>query len=135
MTDERHSAYAAFFLRVSLGVLMLAHAYSKVFGMGIEAATKWFGSMGLPPAAIYGIIGLEVIGGLALIFGILTRWIAILFAVEFIATIYFVHGAKGWLAGGGGWEYSAMLAVMAVALALLGDGAFAVTGRSRSTTT
>jgi putative oxidoreductase len=52
-----------------------------------------------------------------------------------LGTIVMVHGANGfWFtAKGGGWEYPAFWAIALVALALLGEGAFALRlGRSQT---
>jgi putative oxidoreductase len=84
--------------------------------------------VGFPGFLAYPVIAFEIIGGAMLILGILPRWIAGLAAVELLVAST-VHWANGWAfaaPNGGGWEYPVFLAVTAAALALLGDGAYAM---------
>jgi len=120
--------YAALILRVSLGVMFLAHAALKVFVFTIPGFVGFFGSLGLPAILAYGVFALEVVGGVALILGIYASWFAVPLALEILATIVFVHGANGWLFtnNGGGWEYPAFWAIGLIVLYLLGDGAMAL---------
>ncbi len=70
----------------------------------------------------------ELIGGLLLVSGIYTRWVALgLFPILLVAT-FKAHGANGWLFTnqGGGWEFPAFFAVATVVQFLLGDGAYAI---------
>ena len=119
--------YAALILRVSLGVMFLAHVGLKIFVFSVPGFVGYFGSLGLPAILAYGVIALELFGGLALILGIYASWVAVPLALEMIGTIVFAHGANGWLFTnkGGGWEYPAFWAIALVALYLLGDGAMA----------
>jgi putative oxidoreductase len=67
----------------------------------------------------------EFVGGLLLVGGVYTRWVALgLFPILLVATLK-AHGANGWLFTnkGGGWEFSAFFAVATVVQFLLGDGA------------
>ena len=134
MVDSRLAPYAALVLRLALGVVLLAHAAVKVFVFTPAGFIKFFASLGLPEWFAYFIIALEVVGGIALILGVLARWVALPIAGEFIGTIVMVHGAKGWVfsSPGGGWEYPAFMAAAALALALLGDGAYALLRSWRS---
>jgi putative oxidoreductase len=127
MINQTTAPYAALLLRVSLGVLFLAHVALKIFVFTIPGFVGYFQSLGLPAAFAYAIIALEVIGGIALIVGFYAPWFALLLAVEMVGTIVKVHGANGWLFTNkdGGWEYPAFWAVALVVLFLLGDGAYA----------
>ena len=109
MIDNKTAPYAALVLRLATGAAFLAHAYLKAFVFGMAGAGKYFASLGLPDWFVYPILALEVCGGLALIAGVLVRWVAIPLLVELLATIVLVHGANGWLASakGGGWEFPA----------------------------
>ena len=120
--------YAALILRVSLGVMFLAHVWLKIFVFTVPGFVAFFGSLGLPAILAYGVIVLELLGGLALILGIYTGWVALALALEMLGTIVFVHGANGWVFTnkGGGWEYPAFWAIALVALYLRGDGAMAL---------
>ena len=128
MINTSTTPYGVTLLRVSLGVLFLAHAGLKIFVFTIPGFVAYFASLGLPALFAYGVIALELAGGLALILGIYAPWVALPLALEMFGTIVMVHGANGWLFTnkGGGWEYPAFWAVSLIALSLLGDGALAL---------
>ena len=136
MIRSSTAPYGVALLRVSLGILFLAHVALKVFVFTIPGFVGYFASLHLPPIMAYGTIALELVGGVALILGIYAPWIAIPLALEMLGTIVIVHGANGWLFTnkGGGWEYPAFWAVSLVVLSLLGDGALALrpTGAHRT---
>jgi putative oxidoreductase len=133
MIDGRTAPYAALVLRLAIGLMFLAHAGLKIFVFTPAGFVKYFAGLGLPEWFAYAIIALEVIGGLALILGVLARWVALILAAELIGTIVMVHGAKGFAFtnAGGGWEFPALWAVAAVALALLGDGPYTLVRSTR----
>ncbi|GLU33731.1 DoxX family protein [Trinickia caryophylli] len=128
MINERTAPLAALLLRVSLGILFLAHVGLKIFVFTIPGFVGFFGSLGLPPIAAYLTLALETVGAIMLILGIYASWIALPLAAEMLGTIVMVHGANGWLFTnkGGGWEYPAFWALALVVLFLLGDGACAL---------
>ena len=134
MINDKTAPLAALLLRLSLGILFLAHVGLKLFVFGIPGVVGYFASLGLPAIAAYLTIVLELVGGIALILGIWASWVALPLAVEMLGTIALVHGANGWLFTnkGGGWEYPAFWAIALVALFLLGDGAYALRPAKRA---
>ncbi|HEY0205110.1 MAG TPA: DoxX family protein [Acetobacteraceae bacterium] len=128
MTDPRTAPYAAFILRLSLGLMFLAHAGVKLFVFTPSGTAGFFGQLGLPPALAYVVIAAELLGAAALIAGVWPRLAALALAPILLGAIATVHGGNGWLFtnAGGGWEYPAFWAVGLVALALVGDGAWAL---------
>lgn len=120
--------YAALLLRVSLGVMFLAHSLIlKVFTFGLAGTSQWFVSVGLPGWLAYAVCFAEIIGGTMLIMGVYTRWAA-LALLPILLGAAFVHGPNGWVfsAPNGGWEYPIFLALAAVVQSLLGNGAFSL---------
>jgi len=131
--DLDTAPYAITLLRVSLGILFLAHGLLKVFVFTLPGTAQFFQSVGLPGIMAYGVTPMEIIGGLMLIVGLYSRWVAlVLFPILLVASIK-VHGANGWLFTneGGGWEFPAFFAVATLVQFLLGDGAYGVTARLR----
>jgi putative oxidoreductase len=128
MINQKTAPYAALLLRLSLGVMFLAHVALKIFVFGVPGTVGFFQSLGLPAIVAYGVIALELLGGIALIVGFYAPYVALPLAVEMLATIVIVHGANGWLFTNkdGGWEYPAFWAVALIVLFLLGDGAYAL---------
>jgi putative oxidoreductase len=126
--------YAALILRVSLGIMFLAHVALKIFVFTVPGFVGFFASLGLPAILAYAVIAIELLGGIALILGIYASWVAVPLALEMLGTIVLVHGANGWqfTNKGGGWEYPAFWTVGLVALYLLGDGAMALKPAARN---
>jgi len=127
-TVNTRADYAAFLLRVSLGILFLAHAGLKIFVFTLPGTVGFFESLGLPGFLAYAVIMLEVVGGIALIIGYYGNYFAILLALDLLGAIATVHGKAGFFFTNpkGGWEYLALWIVALIAVFLLGDGAFAV---------
>ena len=53
----------------------------------------------------YVVMFLELVGGICLIIGLFTRFVAAALAIEMLVALLFVHLPKGYAAGGGGYEY------------------------------
>jgi putative oxidoreductase len=135
MVDTRTAPYAALILRITLGILFLAHAGLKVFVFTPAGAAQFFGSLGLPPALAYLTIAAETAGGIALLLGFFTRWVSLALIPVLLGAIAFVHGPAGFFFNNpnGGWEYLAFWIAALVTQALLGDGALAVRAGSAKT--
>lgn len=127
MIEARTAPYAAFTLRIALGAMFIAHALLKVFVFTLPGTVQFFESIGLPGMLAYVTIGAELVGGVMLILGIGTRWVAALLIPVLLGATW-AHASNGWLftAPNGGWEYPAFLTVAALAQALLGSGAFSL---------
>jgi putative oxidoreductase len=127
MIDARTAPYAALLLRVSLGVMFIAHALLKVFVFTLPGTAQFFASVGFPAWMAYPVTGAELIGGVLLIGGVYSRWIA-LALVPVLLGATAVHWANGWLftAQNGGWEYPLFLTVAALVQAMLGDGKYSL---------
>lgn len=133
MIDTRTAPYAALILRVTLGLLFLAHAGLKLFVFTPAGTAQFFGSLGLPPALAYVTILWEVVGGAALILGVYTRIVALAMIPPLLGAIATVHGPAGFFFTNpnGGWEYLALWIVGLGAVALIGDGAYALRPRAQ----
>jgi putative oxidoreductase len=129
MIDTRTAPYAAFLLRIALGAMFIAHGLLKVVVFTLPGTVAFFESIGLPGFLAYATAFAEIAGGAALILGFQVRWIAIALIPVLLGATW-VHSGNGWLftSANGGWEYPAFLAVAAMVQALLGGGAFAVSG-------
>lgn len=119
---------AALLLRLSLAVMFFAHAWLKIRVFTVPGTVKYFESLGVPGSLAYLTIAAEVLGGLLLLFGIGSRWVALALVPLIAGTIVLVHGRNGWLFSNkdGGWEYPAFWIVGLLVLAALGDGAAAL---------
>ena len=120
--------YAATLLRVSLGVMYVAHSLIlKYFVFTLPGTAQFFASLGLRAAPAYATFWAELVGGAMLIAGIGTRVVS-LALVPVLAGALWVHAGNGWVfsAANGGWEYPLFLIVASFTAALLGDGKYAL---------
>ncbi|RJE82602.1 DoxX family protein [Paenibacillus sp. 1011MAR3C5] len=119
-------------MRVVIGLIFAGHGAQKLLGWfggpGLKGTGGWFDSIGIKPgvgAAI--VIGLfEVSGGLLLALGLWMPIAAALIVIPMIGAIVKVHGKNGLWITQNGIEYNLILIVVAVGLALIGPGAYAI---------
>lgn len=123
--------YGAFALRVSLGIMFVAHGLIlKYFTFTLGGTAQFFESIGYPGFLAYVVFAAETLGGLALIAGFQTRLVSFAL-VPILIGATLVHLPNGWVfsAEGGGWEYPVFLIAATMVQGLLGGGAFAMTKR------
>ena len=126
--NTQTAPYGAFLLRVSLGVMFVAHGLIlKYFTFTLGGTAQFFESIGYPGFLAYVVFAAETLGGLALIVGFQTRLVSFAL-VPILIGATLVHVPNGWVftSAGGGWEYPVFLVVAAIVQGLLGSGAFAV---------
>jgi putative oxidoreductase len=110
-------------LRVALAVIFFAHGAQKVFQFGIAGVTQGFTQMNIPLPAITAplVAGLELVGGLLLLFGLFTRPVALLLAIEMLGAAAFVHFRNGFFLPNG-FEFTFILFAASLALVMTGPG-------------
>jgi putative oxidoreductase len=121
--------FAIALLRIITGIVFTAHGAQKVFVYGFAGITAGFVKMGVPmPAVTAPFIGmLELVAGIALIIGLLTRLAALGLACDMLGAILLVHGAAGFFLPTG-YEFVLMLLTASATLVLGGPGALSVDG-------
>jgi putative oxidoreductase len=126
-TAAERQDFGAFLLRVSLGVMFIAHAALKYFVFTLPGTAQFFGSLGLPPVLGYLTFAAELGGGVLLILGVHARYVALALVPVLLGATW-AHAGNGWVFSGanGGWEYPAFLTVAAIVQYFVGDGAFAL---------
>src|SRR5689334_21013362 len=87
-------------LRVIVGIVFAAHGWQKLFVFGFAGVGGAFAQMGAPLPEITGpLIGfVELLGGLALVAGLLTRLAAVGLALDMLGAIALVHAPAGFFA-------------------------------------
>jgi putative oxidoreductase len=100
----------------------------------LAGTAMYFQSVGLPGFLAYPVFACELLGGIAMVFGIYARQIS-LALVPVMVVAASVHFSNGWVhtSPNGGWEYPVFLTVTSLALWLLGDGAFTIRSSDRFT--
>lgn len=131
--SPRQAQIALGLIRIAAGVIFFAHGYQKFFMMGIEGTTGFFTQLGVPLPGIAAILvaSLELVGGLLLVAGFMTRLIAILFAIDMATAILLFHSKHGFFVPMG-VEFVTLLLVSAIALAIAGAGAFSIDGKGKN---
>ena len=111
-------------LRMTLGLILVAHGSHKVYGHMQEYA-GYIHSLGMPAWLGYVSALIEFVGGILLIAGLLTRCAAFAVFIDMCVAIGKVHWKHG-LLGAGGMEFPLSLAAIAFALIFLGGGAISI---------
>jgi putative oxidoreductase len=127
MINQDTAPYGALLLRVSLGVLFIAHALLKLLVFTLPGTVQFFASLGLPGPLAYLVFAAELGGGVLLVLGIYSRWVA-LALIPIMLGAAWAHLGNGWVFSntGGGWEYPVFWAVVLFIQFLLGDGTLAL---------
>ncbi len=127
---------AALAIRAVVGPVMAYHGYQKLDrGAGAFADNiaqlDLFG-VALPRVLGFVVVGLELVGGLCILAGFLTRIWSALLATQMLLIPFVVKSEVGLIApqgsGATGFEIDLLIAACAVALVLMGPGALALDG-------
>ncbi len=108
-------------IRIMAGITLIAHGLPKFYD--ITGGYNFFRSVGIPSELFIPIALLEVIGGLAILFGILTRIASALIVIEMICVIVMVKLSKGFV---GGYEFELLLMAICISLVIIGPGKISV---------
>jgi putative oxidoreductase len=136
--DRAWTGHAAnLVLRLAAGVVLAYHGWLKLQEVSGFAGYVEFLGIPAPDLMAYVVTYLEFLGGIALIAGLATRYVAALFVIEMIFTISLVKFDVGLIAseGGVGAELDILILAIALGLVLTGAGRWSLdalfAGRSR----
>jgi putative oxidoreductase len=130
--------WAPLILRLSLGIIFVAHGGQKLFGWwggpGLSASIDALkSSLGVPAYLLLISILTEFFGGLAILFGFLTRIAAVGLGIDMFVAITRVQVINGFFLNwdlipgrGHGYEFNLALLAMSLAVALAGPGRLAL---------
>ncbi|XRG80478.1 DoxX family protein [Rossellomorea sp. GAMAL-10_SWC] len=119
-------------IRLVIGLLFVGHGAQKLFGSfgghGLKGTGGWFESIGMKPGVTIALFaGLaELIGGILFTLGLLTPLAGSMIAGTMVMAIIKVHGSNGLWATANGYEYNLTLLSVAIGIALIGPGKYAV---------
>jgi putative oxidoreductase len=129
------SPYGPAALRLCVGTVFLAHGAQKLFGVwdgpGLDGTAAFLASHGLTPSyplAVLTAVG-QFAGGVLLILGGLTRWVALGLTLDMALAVWKLHHQNGFFAmssRGPGVEFYLVLGGALLCLALTGPGALSV---------
>ena len=124
-------------LRLAVGLGIAAHGAQKLFGFfdgpGLAGAAKGFESMGFAPGMLFASMAgsAELIGGLLIAVGLLGVIGPALVTGVMLVAVVTVHLTSGFFASGNGYELPLMYTVMALGLAFIGFGRYALDTKLR----
>ena len=125
MIPERYAPQVYAVFRMVTGFLFLFHGLQKLLGM--------FGGQVMPTGSLPWIAGvIELVGGLLVMIGLLTRIVAFICSGEMAAAYFMAHQPKGtWPVENGG-ELAALYCFAFLYIAARGAGIWSVDGTRRS---
>ncbi|NHD18841.1 MULTISPECIES: DoxX family protein [unclassified Actinopolyspora] len=108
--------------RLVAGIVFIAHGMQKFVQWGISGTADSFAGMGIPAPQLSAWVAalIETVGGIALLLGIALPVAGVLLALNMLGALVLVHLDQGFFSSGGGYEYTLVLAVIALALGFNG---------------
>jgi putative oxidoreductase len=117
-------------LRITAGLMLLPHAWPKFTTFGAAGVATGLARRGIEPALAFAylIMFVELVGGICITIGFLTRPFALLCLIEMIVIAVKAHLPNGWLftVQGGGGEFPVMWAILFLIILIRGGGHFSV---------
>ncbi|HEY3154508.1 MAG TPA: DoxX family protein [Candidatus Binatia bacterium] len=123
-------------IRVILGIVFFAHGAQKALGLfggpGFSSTIGSFQQMGIPAWLAVLAIAAEVLGGLGLLVGLLSRIAALGIIVNMVVATLMVHSRVGFFMNwngnqpGEGFEFHLLAIALGLAIVVKGAGAFSV---------
>lgn len=124
--------YAAIPLRIAVGLIFFVHGARTLLGIfggaGLARTGDYLASYGIVPGELWAVIAglLGLFGGIALLIGLLTRWVAGALAIEMIVSLTAINVRAGFSATNGGVEFPLVVLAALLSLLLLGAQRYAV---------
>ena len=114
-------------VRVAVGWNLLVHGYNKIMVGPTDAFLKGFADLGfVPPAFFYwSSFVIEMLGGICIMLGLFTRFVAAAAAIEMLC-IFVVYWGNGFAWLKRGYEYVLLWGLVAFAIALRGGGPYSL---------
>ena len=127
-----YPSWSLLVVRLVLGVVFFAHGAQKVLGWfggrGLTETIRGFQGMGVPPAAATLAAFVELLGGCAMVTGLLARPASVGIIIVMLVAIAKVHARHGFFLNAGvpgkgpGFEFNFALIGMALAVLIGGAG-------------
>ena len=105
-------------IRASIGAIFIVHSLKKFD----PSWQEWLMSIGLPPELQIPIALAELVGGILLIIGVLTRITGSVFAVILLGAIFHIRWENGFFVSKGGWEWDLVMLAAVLAIIVVGPG-------------
>ena len=109
-------------LRASIGAIFIVHSLKKFD----PSWQEWLISIGIPPEMQLPIALAELIGGILLVVGVLTRVTGAIFAVILLGAIFHIRWENGFFVSKGGWEWDLVMLAVVLAIITAGPGRISI---------
>lgn len=119
-----HPDIGILLIRIALGIVFIYAGWSKI--TNIDTAVVGFAAIGIPGPLTYLVAATEFLGGIAVLSGLFVRFAAFAIAVVMFVATTFVHLSNGFSVSAGGYEYTLVLMLVSLALALFGAGKYSL---------
>jgi putative oxidoreductase len=127
MTNFSKNVLIPLLLRLMLAAIFIFHGLDLVGGPEKEWGANWNNSPDAPPKVVqFAVAWGQLIGGVALALGFLTRLAALGIIVIMVGAIATLHWPNGFDIRENGFEYNVAIIVMCLCLMLGGPGPIAV---------
>ncbi|RHW28603.1 DoxX family protein [Nocardioides immobilis] len=117
-------------VRLALGPMLVLHGWNKVYGGGggLSGTAGWFEGLDLRPGWLHARLAAatELGAGTLITLGLLTGLTATAFVGLMLVATLTDHRGKGYFVFKGGWEYTVLVAMVAVGLAATGPGEWSI---------
>src|SRR3954471_11631662 len=119
---DRYAPFAIAALRIATGLIYIPHGLQKLFGFPAPPAT------GLPPlGSMFGVGAvLELVGGLLILCGLLTRPVAFLLAGEMAVAYWLFHAPRSFYPALNGGDAAVLYCFVFLYLVAAGPGAWSL---------
>ena len=127
--NNKLSQWSLGILRVVLGVIFTYHGYVKLFAEGgFTGTVSGFTAIGIPVPVYSALLVsvVELVGGLFLLFGLVTKWTSAIIFVEMLVALFKVHIKNGFLVGTGGYEFTLLLLAALLVVWVNGAGSYSL---------
>jgi putative oxidoreductase len=128
--DQRTAPYATLLLRLTLGAFFILHIYRKFAIIGFSVWWTGLQHNGYPDWVILYVLISEFAAAILLPLGLWTRWASLFVLPALIGVSQYWFVRRGFWFTASGAELPVLWAFGLAALALLGDGAYALRWRS-----
>jgi len=124
---------AVLILRLCLATVFIAHGLQIAFGLfngpDIPGFSKMLADLGFKASLVWAYVAAytQLIAGLFLVLGFLTRFAAFSLFIFMLVAVIKVHLSKGFFLQAGGFEYNFVLMCICISLMLTGSGKFGIT--------
>lgn len=136
---EAHPKFWLDLVRIYLGVGLFIRGVLLFASPRADFVTELLQRTGQPwlltAAVLHYIAIAHLVGGLMLVFGLLTRIAAVAQLPVLIGAVFLIHRSEGLLAAGQSLEFSALVLFLLTVIAVAGPGPVSVDGEARSPAT